>query len=167
MAISGIVLTGAVVVATRSIQLVRRSEMEDLANGLLVRSLEISRSPVDFDLDRQLGDNAGPMYFTLTEDNSGKLVLTKASGGQIDLQECSASSEYKVNLANFDRSGQYIDNEFREGYIICNQIEITEIRKDSNSLRRTFQVRAIVVYDVFNETFRRELISYRTEIINA
>lgn len=166
IAISGIVLTGAVAVATRSIQLVRRGEMEDLSNGILVRSLEISRSPVDFDLNKELGKGAGPLYFTLTEGEGGKLVLERSLGAQFAIEDCSANSEYKVDLAAFDKQGTYIDEDFREGYIICNQVEITEVSSNNQNLRRTFQVRSIVVYDVFNETYKRELISYRTEIID-
>jgi prepilin-type N-terminal cleavage/methylation domain-containing protein len=172
IAISSIVLLGAMVVATKSIRFVRTNELQDLSNGVLIKSLEVSRSPVDFDLDSLLGASSGPNYYTLSnqdvDDGQGNTVerlrLTEQVGEFNEITECDTNSVYRVDLLEDQDVEQFADVNFRNAYQICNQIVISEVRTDN--VRRVFEIKSIVVYRLFEEDVRSELISYRTEIVN-
>jgi prepilin-type N-terminal cleavage/methylation domain-containing protein len=167
IAISAIVMVGAVAVSSKSIKLVRQNELQDLSNGILLRSLEVARSPVNFDLNSQISGSA-PAYFVLVkefdpESGEDRLALQKVSGGSGEINKCQ-SGEYRVDILDLSEDLGFVDDDFAEAYTICNQIEIEEKSKDS--IRRTFQIRSILVYNLFGQDVKKELISERTEIIN-
>ncbi len=153
MAISSILMIASVHVSLQSVKVVQKNELKDQSSDILISSLEISRSPVDFDINSLLG-NAQEGYFKLERDiQTNEINIVEANQTfQGELNSCDESSEYLVNLPD------------ENALPMCNQVIIEEYSKEG--IRRTFKVKSIVVYEYLAEVFIDELISYRTELIN-
>jgi prepilin-type N-terminal cleavage/methylation domain-containing protein len=153
MAISSILMIASVHVSLQSVKVVQKNELKDQSSDILISSLEISRSPVDFDIDSLLG-KAQEGYFRLDRDiQSNEINIVEANQAfQGELNSCDESSEYLVSLPNED------------ALPMCNQIIIEEYSQEG--IKRTFRVKSVVVYEYLSDVFIDELISYRTELIN-
>lgn len=166
IAISALVMLGAVAVSARSIRIVRQNELQDLSNGVLLMSLEIARSPARFDLNSQI-TGTGKNYFVLArvrniDEQEERMTLQRITTATGEIDECT-DGPYKVDLLDVSQDLDFVDSDFAEAYTICNQIEIEEKRRIGS--RRTFQIRSILVYKLFDEDIKKELISERTEIV--
>jgi prepilin-type N-terminal cleavage/methylation domain-containing protein len=151
MAISAMVLLGAIAVSAKSLQVVKQNELKDMSSGILLRSLEISRSPAEFNLSEKQG-SARQRYYTVSLDENGNYDLIVVAGLGI-MDNCNENSEFRVDLPD-------------EDVLICNQVEVTDITKPADAkIFRNFEIRSIVIYKFLNDNLTDELISYRSEVV--
>lgn len=163
IAISAMVMVGAIAVSSKGIRTVKKNELEDLSNGILLQSLEIARSPVNFNLD-SLVSGSNTTYFVLVKTAEGEVALQKKETGAGEISTCDQGSQYKVDIIDIGEDLEYVDSDFAEAYTICNQIIVDEVSNDG--IRRKFQINSVVVYKLYDQDIKLNLISERTEIVN-
>jgi prepilin-type N-terminal cleavage/methylation domain-containing protein len=150
IAISGVIMLGSVIVSTNALRLVKQNELRDSASGVLLRSLELARSPIDFSL-RGIQGQARTGYYSLQINSDGKYQLT-SSLIQDEISSCDANSSYRVVQRNPDT-------------LICNQVIVSNITPSADAAVFTnFEIKSIVVYSYLGQQYSDELISYRKEL---
>ncbi|MFW5702460.1 MAG: type II secretion system protein [Candidatus Dojkabacteria bacterium] len=163
IAISAVVMVGALVISSKSIQSVRENELRDLSSSVLVRSLEVARSPLNYNFSELLGDRQAPVAFALDQDAAGSLVLQEQVGDATPIAN-NCPDRYRVNFLERDDLDTFVTPEFAAAYELCNQVIITPLPQQG--VTRSFEVRSIVTYNIFGDYLTEELITYREEIIN-
>lgn len=150
LAIAVVLMTGSVQASLKATQQIKKNETQDEASGIMLRSLELSRSAVKYNLG-QIQGGVTVRYYRLEYNSQGTLVLQVASN-QSRITSCppppARASEFVVSNTG--------------GVHVCNQIEITRLN-DRGSQVGDYQIRSIVIYQYLNEVFTQDLISYRTE----
>ncbi len=153
IAISGILMLGAVSVTAKGWRMVKKAELQDASSAILIRALELSRSPVSTIEISKLMANSSEKYFNLKLDDEKKFVLKEAVAG--DINKCSQNSAYIVDL--------YKESNF----IICNQIKVKKIEEEElieNEVQYTYEIKSKVVYEFAGQFESDELLTYRKEI---
>lgn len=163
IAISGVLMMGAVNVAANSLRTVKENESKDAASGILLRSLEITRSPVSFNLNSKV-IAAGDNYFKLANfvdatrnGNTNGFDLIAINDTQ-KIADCTTESEYLVDTLG-------------SGLQICNQIIVADRTpagggtSSADPVIKTFEVKSVVVYKYLNRVYIDELNSYRSELV--
>jgi prepilin-type N-terminal cleavage/methylation domain-containing protein len=155
IAVSGVVMVGAVQVSAKTLRQIKENELRDSANGVLLQSLEIARSPVEFRVLDLLG-TANEKKFRLgtKAGSSASLTLIETSYAG-NMSTCSETAEIRVTTAD-------------PNFVLCNLITIKDVTAASDKqlgLKRTFEVHSQITYMLSNKTFTDELYTYRTEIV--
>jgi prepilin-type N-terminal cleavage/methylation domain-containing protein len=154
IAISGVIMLAVVNVAARGLRLVRENEIRDTASAVMLRSLEIARSPVDFNFN-EIVPETGRTSFTVNYEEGAVTLSEESFGDPNGITDCESGSRYQVDLA--------------DNLLICNQviISLSNSRQiDSTTRELTYQVESVVVYDFIGQDVQDSLISYRTEIVD-
>ncbi len=159
IAVTGILMTASITVATRALMLIRGNELVDLASSILVRSLEISRSPANFNFSDQVNQGSSANFKLSSDPTTQQYSLMPAPNGP-EITDCTSSTQanYLVEI------GLRGSNELAAN-VICNQIVITDVTVSANTASRVFQVKSVVVYEYLGNISKQELISYSTEFI--
>lgn len=144
IAISAVVLLGALSVSARAYIVVRENEVRDNTSNILLRSLEVARSPLDLGLNSLTGRQT----FRLNDTGSG--FELQSTGSDAPINSCTSQSNYLVVTPD-------------PALQICNQIIITPLTPTAT--KRSYEVKSIAVYDFAGRTSEpEELTTYRTEI---
>lgn len=136
-----------------SLVTVRENEISDAANGLLVQTVEIIKSPSNIYVSDNIftsGSVGQTYYFRLKEgSNSSASFLEYISGGS-PINTCTASSPYykSLNLNNNTSVNS------------CLQIQIKPVKANT---KVNYEITALIVYNIRSDTQIRYLRAYRTE----
>lgn len=123
----------ATMVTVKSLKTVKENELTDLANSIMIRTMEFAKSPA-ISVNSLQNGNAEPWSFYLDGDISDPQVSLNASQIIYDssisekIKTCDESSQFKVD---FTASGSL--------FLICNQIFVETI-PSSTSLKVTVRV---------------------------
>lgn len=158
--ITGVILFGVVNVAAGAYRLLLRSEMLDISGGVLVRSLELVRTPANFSFNDIVGRTAGDFAFKLDVGvDEASLTPITASGAITEINSCDSTSQFILRGEDLGLTGA-LDN-----LVICNQIIVRSFPRDDTTGTRDFRVESVVVYEFDGEVFKEKLISNRREFV--
>lgn len=157
IAVSGVVMLGAVQVSARTLKQIKENELRDTASGVLLQSLEIARSPVDFRLTKLLGPSSQRKFRlgNIIGDTTQSLNLIETNY-QGDVTTCSESAEIRLTTED-------------PNFIICNLItvnDVTTATDKAKGIKRVFEIKSDTAYFLGTQQFVDQLITYRTEIIS-
>lgn len=167
IAISSILILGAMSVAARSLRTVRSFELRDTASGILLRSQELARSPLDIQLrdivaqtksgaDPQVGESFD-FVLEVSPDQEQTFALQNTnppSTQSLKIEDCSESSAFQLEVVT--------------GVSICNQIivSVEEITTTQESKEYLFKITSVIAYEFDNTVVTDELVSFRREFVS-
>lgn len=166
IAISSILILGAISVAARSLKTVRGFELRDTTSGVLLRSQELARSPVDIQLRNIVSEaksGAEP-----SQGDSLSFVLEIAPSQDIGFElvenQFPATQSGKIENCN---SGSSYELEVSENYFICNQIlvDVEEVVTTPDSTEYMFRITSVIAYEFDNQIITDELVNFRREFV--
>jgi len=176
IAISGVVMLGAVSLSAEATKKLKQDEIADLASSVLIRSLEITRSPLACDNLGPLMTGSTDQFFTLNSDS----LVTKVCNGQSTQEPYGliAATDNIGTISTCTGGGSYAVKSLAN-VNICNQIEVEACGSNpgSNDIRIkcptnaatdkthiTYAIISNVVYNIYGKDYYTNLISYRTEL---
>jgi type II secretory pathway pseudopilin PulG len=153
LGIFGTAMIATVAVAVSSLRTVKDNELSDLANSVVIRSIEYMKSPAVVDVLTNLEAGSSDHVFEITNPISSspddqKLEVVEKTGeyGTDNITTCGdtgVSARYRISITD------------QPNFVICNQIKVTDFGKSR------FEIRSIVVYQTSKGLQTTELIGYR------
>lgn len=144
LAIFGVVMIAAIALNVRSLSTIKDNELSDLANSVMVRSVEYSKTP-DFSLLVEQTQGVTKTAFAITGDLSNVNTSTLTLVQRTDVQKittCDASSQFKVQISN------------TPNFDLCNQIIVEDVGNGN------YSVTSVVVYKTSRSTQRSEITTF-------
>lgn len=152
LGIFGTAIVTTIALTVNSYLAVKNNELADLANSVMVRSMEYFKSPSGIEILKNRQTPTAPKAFfavatdvSISDVNAGLTFVQKTGAQQITT--CDTGSEYKVDLIEV----QGIPSDF----LMCNQV-IAETQTDGS-----FLLKSIVYYKRGDLLLNSQLIGYR------
>lgn len=161
IAIFGVVMVITISMTVAALRTVKDNELSDLANSIMITSLEYAKSPAGFNaisggtvatgslrsfkVNTSLYDPNNPNFtdFQLQEVNQTNRIST-----------CNSNSRFLVKIASSNSPGTSELNNFR----VCNQLLIQEASD------QTVTITSVVVYTVSGRTTISELVGFKNRL---
>ncbi len=176
MLISSVILLGAVSVATKGYSLVKENEIRDGASAILIRSLELSRSPFDLKLRDKFAvgvDSAGNAVppgattykqFALANNVAGYELVETIPQPTIPNPPVTAA-DVNCEVANPPSPPIRVTSELDDTLVMCNLVYISYFGVSNSGKEAIFEIQSFVVYNYSNKKFMERLVSYRPELV--
>lgn len=167
IAISGVILLGSMNVALKGLQVVRLNEIKDIANGILLRSLEFARSPSsDLNLTELIQNGANTYSFAINANPLSTDPKKQASSDLLKL--ISSANDPKITTCGDPSTADYLvavgNKNDNAPFQICNQIQIKKLTAPATALQNDFSIVSTVIYVYNNQQVSDSLVSYRSEL---
>lgn len=149
LAILSMTMVTSIGITVKSMRLTLRTEIEDRANSIQIRAIELAKSPAEFDVEGTIG-RGDKVSFSVKFDKSGKIYLEREPGTQELGDSCEVGSNYYVDFVAIDPES--VDT-------ICNQIIIKGKIAASGNL--VYEIQANTVYKIFDEYYKTSMLGFR------
>ncbi|MFQ5492621.1 MAG: hypothetical protein ACE5DX_00460 [Candidatus Dojkabacteria bacterium] len=154
LGIFGTAMIATVAIAVASLRTVKDNELADIANSVMIRSMEYMKSPavVPDLLNLPAATNDVHSFKIMNDIDSQNteegIVMgnVTSTGGIQPLDDCGQASAFKVNFVDLPN------------LVLCNQVLINE-NKDG-----TFEIRSIIVFGTSKGLQSSELIGFRNTV---
>lgn len=150
LAIISTTVIASTTLVVQSLATIRNNETEDTANGLMVKALEIAKSPAQVYVTDTSFVNAvtGQPYFFSIQNQNDQYLLRRESS---DISTCQVNSPYAVDL--------YPDGS-EVSFLACLVVGITRLQ----SLNQTiYEINSKVIYNLEGETRITNVTGYRKD----
>jgi hypothetical protein len=150
-----VILVGAFQVSDRNLKKFKENELRDTANGVLLQSLEIARSPIDLRLTKLMGTSLTKRFklgSVIGGNGNLQLIETTFAGG---ITTCDELSQIRITTTD-------------PNFVACNLITVTDVTSSADKtkgVKRVFEIKSEIAYILSEKQFTDELITYRTEIV--
>lgn len=150
LAIISTTVVASTTLVVKSLATIKNNEIEDTANGVMIKALEIAKSPADVYVSDTSFVNAasGQVYFFSIQNQNNQYTLRRESG---TASTCDSQGPFKTNLFT-QTTTQNIN--------ICLVIEITP---QTTLNQRIYEIAAKVVYQLEGETIINSVTGYRKD----
>jgi len=151
IAILSVVIVSVASVTTKAMRQILKTEIEDRATSIQIRSLEMAKSPSELVLTPMTANDMRN-YAVVFSATSGQVDFVERSGGSnLSTNNCSPSSEYYVDLGNDAKD------------TICNQVIIRS--KNGYGGKLYYEVSSVLVFKSVDDFEIKQLLGYRREAI--
>jgi len=156
LAIFSTAIIATVTIAVNSYKAVKNNELADLANSVMIRSVEYFKSPSSIGSLTPAGSatSTAPVYYklnvTISPETTGtdSLSFVRVTTNVQPLTECTESSEYRVNFS----STQNLES---STFLLCNQIIVEPLTEGG------YIIKSRIVYQTSKGTETAEILGYR------
>lgn len=157
LAIVSFTIIASMALVARTRLEIRNNEIQDNANGVLLKALEALKTPAKVVINGNPSlSGANAYYFSLKEDTAGRYILQyQAPGSFKSLPGESGTFDFN-DVCTTDNPFYVSDGSFT----YCQQVTITPILRPG-VIRELYEVGTRIIYTTSNENKSESLTSYR------
>lgn len=151
IAISGITMIGLVSVSLNALRSIQRNELIDTGSGVMIRSLEIAKSPAEFSINELLSGASAASFVLDLDTSTNEFNLVPVGDPSSEIRTCQPGSEFQVT----DQLQVQIGN-------LCNQVIISR-QSALGDFVQTYEVKSIIAVAFDGDVYQDEIVSYASQ----
>ena len=151
LAIVAATMVAAMQVSIQSLRVIKQNEIGDYANSVMVKALEVAKSPSDVQVSGTAQITNFQGSYQLQTQVGSPSVLWKVSDSVVPMtaNNCSNTSPYYTDISAVSNIGNPV---------VCLQLIIRNI---SGLTGNAYEITSYLIYDIQDQQVERSIIGYR------